>query len=58
MKAKPMMGAIRKESPPEHWDNSMTTRTLLIVLSSILYKTLDVISKRPLLPNIGVRCKF
>jgi len=29
--AKPMMGAIHKESPPEHWDNSMTTRTLLKV---------------------------
>ena len=24
-----MMGAIHRESPPEHWDNSMTTRTLL-----------------------------
>jgi hypothetical protein len=30
MKAKAMMGAIHKESPPEHWDNSMTTRTLLL----------------------------
>jgi hypothetical protein len=26
-----MMGAIHKEPPPEHWDNSMTTRTLLLV---------------------------
>jgi len=30
VKAKAMMGAIHKESPPEHWDNSMTTRTLLL----------------------------
>jgi len=34
------MGAIHKESPPEHWDNSMTTRTLLLLVSSNFIQTL------------------
>ena len=37
-----MMGAIHKESPPEHWDNSMTTRTLLWLISSNFIQTLDL----------------
>ena len=36
------MGAIRKESPPEHWDNSMTTRTLLLLISSNFIQTLEL----------------
>jgi hypothetical protein len=45
MKAKPMMRVIRKESPPEHWDNSMTTRTLLLVISLPVGKTLEEVLK-------------
>lgn len=36
------MGAIHKESPPEHWDNSMTTRTLLWLISSNFIQTLGL----------------
>ena len=45
VKAKAMMRVIRKESPPEHWDNSMTTRTLLLVISLPIGKTLEEVLK-------------
>jgi len=40
-----MMRVIHKEPPSEHWDNSMTTRTLLFLVSALIEKTLAVVSK-------------